>query len=163
MNSYKSIEAAIQADHKDLVKTTFKKLPTERDELTHAILGISGEVGELVDAIKKHLFYGKQLDISNVVEELGDIEYYLQALRLNLKLSRTNILEMNIKKLEKRYPGRVFSNEAAIARADKAPTVVDVSNMPPPASLQHEPGSAEWHEFHQGVRTDREAQKGRNL
>lgn len=152
-------EAAIQADHKDLVKTSFKKLPTEREELTHAVFGIAGEVGELVDAIKKHLFYGKQLDISNVVEELGDIEYYLQALRLNLKLSRTNILEMNIKKLEKRYPGRVFSNEAALARADKTPTVVDVSNITLPASLRHEPGTPEWHEFQAGIKQDRENQR----
>lgn len=158
MNSYKSIEAAIQADHKDLVKTTFKKLPTERDELTHAILGIAGEVGELVDAIKKHLFYGKQLDISNVAEELGDIEYYLQALRLNLKLSRTNILEMNIKKLEKRYPGRVFTEAAAIARADK---VVNAVQAPLGSSFM--PGSNEWWDHQRAMSQERDRQRGGGL
>lgn len=112
----------IQADHKDLVRTSFKKIDGGSQELTHAIFGIAGEVGELVDAVKKHLFYGKQLDISNVVEELGDIEYYLEALRQNLRLNRSDILQQNITKLERRYPGRKFSEAAAIARADKTPT-----------------------------------------
>lgn len=86
----------------------------------HMIMGLSGEVGELLDAIKKHVMYRKPLDMLNVIEELGDIEFYLQGLRAAVGVSREECLDANILKLTKRYPDLCFSNEAAQARADKA-------------------------------------------
>jgi hypothetical protein len=53
-------------------------------KLMHATFGISGEAGELLDAVKKHIIYGKPLDRENVVEELGDLEFYLEDLRATL-------------------------------------------------------------------------------
>lgn len=82
--------------------------------------GISGEAGETLDLIKKHIAYNKPLDYAHIVEELGDIEYYLEGLRQGLNLDRTMILEENVKKLSKRYPGLNYSDSAAVARADKA-------------------------------------------
>jgi NTP pyrophosphatase (non-canonical NTP hydrolase) len=43
----------------------------------HAFLGLSSEVGELTDAYKKVIGYGKKLDTTNVLEEIGDISYFL--------------------------------------------------------------------------------------
>ena len=43
----------------------------------HAYLGISSEIGELTDAYKKVIGYGKELDATNVLEEVGDISYYI--------------------------------------------------------------------------------------
>lgn len=86
--------------------------------LIHMILGISGEAGELLDAVKKHTMYGKPLDIDNVIEELGDIEFYLEGIRQHLAVSRATILKRNQEKLTKRYPVS-YSDQAAIARADK--------------------------------------------
>lgn len=43
----------------------------------HMILGIISEVGELADAYKKHLAYGKELDKVNVLEEIADIFWYV--------------------------------------------------------------------------------------
>ena len=40
--------------------------------LLHMAVGISGEAGELLDAIKKNAIYGRALDVNNVIEELGD-------------------------------------------------------------------------------------------
>ena len=42
----------------------------------HMKLGSAGEAGELLDALKKNLIYGKELDTANVVEELGDSLFY---------------------------------------------------------------------------------------
>src|ERR1035437_131468 len=42
--------------------------------ILHMVVGISGEAGELLDAIKKQVIYRKPLDRENVIEELGDIE-----------------------------------------------------------------------------------------
>jgi len=44
--------------------------------LLHGAIGISGEAGELLDAVKKHVFYGKPLDVNNVKEEISDVLWY---------------------------------------------------------------------------------------
>ena len=87
--------------------------------LIHMVLGISGEAGELLDAVKKHTVYNKPLDRQNVIEELGDLEFYMQGLRDSLSISREETLKATIDKLGKRYPNRSYSNQDAIARADK--------------------------------------------
>jgi NTP pyrophosphatase (non-canonical NTP hydrolase) len=87
--------------------------------LVHMVLGIAGEVGELVDAIKKHAIYGKALDLENCIEELGDLEFYLEGLRQGLGIEREETVAHNIKKLGKRYENWKYTNEQAIARADK--------------------------------------------
>jgi NTP pyrophosphatase (non-canonical NTP hydrolase) len=86
--------------------------------LIHMVMGISGEAGELLDAIKKAVIYKKTLDYANVVEELGDLEFYLEGLRASLGITRQQTIEANIDKLSKRY-GEKYSDAAAIARADK--------------------------------------------
>ena len=91
--------------------------------LLHMTLGVSGEVGELADAIKKHVMYDKPLDIDNVIEELGDIEFYLEGIRQALNLNRNRILNLNINKLllgkNARYASGSYSNHQAQNRADK--------------------------------------------
>lgn len=112
--------------HNDMVHTLTKpgveileSMSPDKAHLVHMAMGLSGEVGELVDIIKKHLAYNRPLDYVHLVEELGDIEYYLEGLRQGLYLDRNFILEENVKKLSKRYPGLSYSDAAAQARADK--------------------------------------------
>lgn len=87
--------------------------------LTHMAIGICGEAGELLDAIKKVSVYQKSVDRENVVEELGDIEFYMEGLRQGLGITREETIEANISKLGKRYEGFKYSNQAAQNRADK--------------------------------------------
>ena len=99
-----------------------KTLTPDKIELAHAVFGISGEGGEVLDQIKKHIFYNKPLDMDNVVEELGDTEFYLEALRSKLDITREQTLEANMQKLVKADNARYkngYSDDAAIARADK--------------------------------------------
>ena len=100
------------------VKQLFKG-DTREGMLTHAALGIAGEAGELVDAIKKHVIYGKALDLANVREEIGDLRFYLEALCNVLDLNDQTIIQENINKLAKRYKDLTYSSGAAIERADK--------------------------------------------
>jgi len=83
------------------------------------ILGICGESGELLDAVKKAVIYRQDLDKDNVEEELGDIEFYLEGFRQRLGIKRLDTLRANIKKLKKRYPF-YYTNKAAKERKDKA-------------------------------------------
>lgn len=87
--------------------------------LLHAAIGICGEAGELADAIKKATIYRKELDLENVIEEMGDIEFFLEALRSHLNISRAETLQANIDKLRKRYPEGGYSDNQAQVRADK--------------------------------------------
>jgi len=87
--------------------------------MLHMAIGISGEAGELLDAIKKAVIYRKPLDVVNVVEELGDLEFYMNGLRESLKVARSTCLEQTMQKLAVRY-GTSYSDQAAQQRADKA-------------------------------------------
>ena len=87
--------------------------------LWHMATGVSGEAGELLDAIKKVAIYNKPIDIDNVVEELGDIEFYMEGIRRSLGITRDEVLRANIAKLEKRYPKGGYSDQQAQDRADK--------------------------------------------
>ena len=91
----------------------------EKMHLIHMAVGIAGEAGELLDAVKKHVFYDKPLDVPNVIEELGDIEFYLEGLRAALSIDRDRTLVENMAKLGKRYPNYEYTNQRAIERADK--------------------------------------------
>lgn len=84
----------------------------------HMATGVSGEAGELLDAVKKWVIYQKPLDLQNVMEELGDLEFYMEGMRQCVGLTREEVIEHNTKKLEVRY-GEKYSNQAAITRKDK--------------------------------------------
>lgn len=115
-----------ELQHAKMVKTLSKPAATIRSELTdsdvellHMVVGISGEAGELLDAIKKRFIYRKELDIDNIVEELGDLEYYLEGFRQALNITRENCLAANIEKLAVRYKDFKYTDSAATRRADK--------------------------------------------
>ena len=48
--------------------------------LVHMAMGVSGEAGELLDAIKKSTIYRKPLDKENIIEECGDILFFTQGI-----------------------------------------------------------------------------------
>lgn len=107
------------------VSRLIKDMGTEKDNLMHPAIGIAGEAGELLDAIKKHWAYNKPLDIENVIEELGDLEFYIEALRQEIGIDRDEILTANIRKLSARYHKGTYSDEQAQARADKTPEQIE--------------------------------------
>lgn len=91
----------------------------QKGKLLHAAIGLAGESGELIDTVKKHLIYGKELDLENVKEELGDILFFAAMAANALGVSLEEIAESNFAKLSKRYPNGVFTQKDAIERLDK--------------------------------------------
>ena len=83
--------------------------------ILHAAMGLCTEAGELMDQLKKHLFYGKELDDVNLIEEAGDLLWYLAVLFDELGTSFEEVMQINHDKLAKRY-GEKFSSEAALHR-----------------------------------------------
>lgn len=99
-------------------------LTEEKADLLHMVVGVAGEAGELVDAIKKHVIYNKPVDRDNVVEELGDLEFYMERIRQRLSITRQETIHANVNKLSKRYATMTYSDSAAQQRADKTPCPV---------------------------------------
>ena len=83
--------------------------------LHHAFSGIVTEGGELTDQLKRHIYYGAPLDEVNIVEELGDLMWYVALACYVLGVSLMVVMFRNIAKLRKRYPER-FTEQAAIER-----------------------------------------------
>ena len=81
----------------------------------HAAIGMATEVGELLDAVKKAAFYGKRLDMVNLFEEAGDIQWYFMLLCVACGWSVPAILQANVEKLQHRYP-KQFENFKALNR-----------------------------------------------
>ena len=95
------------------------ELTAEDAHLLHMVVGVSGEAGELLDAVKKAVIYRKPLDLENVIEELGDLEFYMEGLRQGLGITRQETIDANVEKLSKRYEGLRYSDKSAQLRADK--------------------------------------------
>jgi NTP pyrophosphatase (non-canonical NTP hydrolase) len=80
--------------------------------LLHAAMGMTTESGEFVDALKKYVFYGRPLDGVNIMEEAGDLLWYVAVALDELGLSFELVMERNIEKLRKRYAAKFSEQEA---------------------------------------------------
>lgn len=76
----------IATEYVPLARRTMKELSREQ-HLLHMALGIAGEVGEFIDAVKKSVIYGKPLDLVNLAEETGDGFWYAAGLLPELGVS----------------------------------------------------------------------------
>jgi len=85
--------------------------------ILHAVLGIGGEAGELVDKVKKSISYKLPLDMVSLKIELGDLLHYAAMLISACGWTLDDVLHCNVDKLNKRYPNG-FNCEDAIARRD---------------------------------------------
>lgn len=87
-------------------------------DLMHAALGMTTETAEVVDVVKKHLFYGIPLDKEHIKEELGDLLFYFTMVLNAMGSSFEEVMQMNYEKLSKRYPTGSFSEKDATERKD---------------------------------------------
>ena len=94
-------------------------LPVHR--LLTAALGMCAESGEFTEIVKKIVFQGKPVNADNLYHmkrELGDIMWYVAQACMTLDTSIDEIIEMNVEKLEKRYPGGEFDVHHSENRKD---------------------------------------------
>ena len=96
--------------------TRMNKLELEDDcnlsQLLTAALGLTAESGEFTEVVKKIVLQGKPYNEDNVFHmkrELGDICWYIAQACMALDTTFDEIIEMNVDKLKKRYPGGEFN------------------------------------------------------
>ena len=105
-------DSVLRTELKDFTKAKERLSDDDAMRILHSAMGICTEAGELLDAVKKFIFYGKKLDKTNLREELGDLGFYEEMLMDVLLTVRNAIEQTNAKKLQERYKGR-FSEERA--------------------------------------------------
>jgi NTP pyrophosphatase (non-canonical NTP hydrolase) len=109
------VKDATVTESKDFAAIGERLAQPENIRILHAAIGLATEAGEVQDALKKHLFYGKPLDKVNLAEEMGDIFWYMAILADSLDVSFDEIQNKNIAKLKARY-GAKFTEAAALNR-----------------------------------------------
>ena len=95
-----------------LADRTANKDLDKDDALLCALMGLSGEAGEALDIMKKALFQGHELDDAKLLNEAGDILWYLALLATALGVPLSEIAERNIAKLKARYKDGFTSAES---------------------------------------------------
>lgn len=78
----------------------------------HSILGLTTEVGELFESVVKVDDDNKKIDEVNVLEEAGDLFWYLAILSNVFGKDFSSIQKTNIEKLKKRYPNKFVESDA---------------------------------------------------
>lgn len=89
----------------------------------HGVIGKFTESTELIHAIMDTVNYGAELDEVNLMEEIGDDQWYNAILVDALGLNMEDVQETVINKLKARYPDK-FDSEKAIDRDLNAERVI---------------------------------------
>ena len=90
------------------------------ERLLTGAVGINAEGGEVMEIVKKLLFQGKPWNEEttyHLKRELGDVMWYVMQCLIALETDMDEIVEMNIEKLKKRYPGGEFNVHNSEVRA----------------------------------------------
>jgi len=98
---------------------------TKTQDLLHASMGLVTEAGEFQDMLKKHLYYGRELDEINLKEEIGDVLWYC-AIALNaLGTDFETVMQTNIDKLRARFPEKFTEDNANSRDLDKEREILE--------------------------------------
>ncbi|MBK9284946.1 MAG: nucleoside triphosphate pyrophosphohydrolase family protein [Sphingobacteriaceae bacterium] len=100
-------------------------------KMDHAQIGLTTEVGEFADPIKKAKFYNKPYDPINAAEEIGDIFWYLAEACAALKIKPSEILKRNIEKLKVRYPNKYSDYNAENRNLEKEREILEGKDNKP--------------------------------
>ena len=114
---YESFVDAVTSDpSKDFVGLADRMVELDEkganiERLLTAGVGINAEGGEFLEIIKKMIFQGKPFNADNkehMIIELGDLMWYVAQACMALEVDFDQVIDRNVKKLEKRYPGGAF-------------------------------------------------------
>ena len=116
-NRYEHFVDAVTSDaSKDFLSLSDRLVELDQkganiERLMTAAVGISAEGGEFMEIVKKMLFQGKPWSHDNrehLIIELGDVLWYVMQACKALHVSLDEVIEGNVEKLKKRYPGGEF-------------------------------------------------------
>lgn len=88
------------------------------EQTFNSCLGLSGEVGEYNDLVKKVFFQNHEISYEDLKKELGDILWYVALACEVWNFNFDDVMELNIDKLKRRYPEGFDGNLSINRRED---------------------------------------------
>lgn len=125
MNNEEYVKQAVLTEATDYTPMAIRAADPEIIRLLHAGIGMCTESGEFVDALKKHIFYGRPLDKTNLKEEMADCLWYIAIACDQLNVSISELMDTNIKKLRARYPNNFNEYDAVNRNLDKEREILE--------------------------------------
>ena len=112
----KFVDAVTSDESKDFLALSDRLVSLDEkganiERLITGAVGLNAEGGEVMEIVKKVVFQGKPWNEEtkyHLKRELGDTFWYLTQCLIALGLSMEDIVEENVAKLEKRFPGGEF-------------------------------------------------------
>ncbi len=77
---------------------------TSESRIQQGIIGAATETGEMLEALKHHMYQGWSIDVTNIKEECGDLWFYMTELMAAIDTNIFDVMKMNVAKLKQRYP-----------------------------------------------------------
>lgn len=87
-----------------LAQRTSNRDLTIEGHLHNGVLGLAGEAGECADLVKKCFYQDGRAIREALLDELGDVLWYVVEAATSLNYSLEDVAQHNIEKLRKRYP-----------------------------------------------------------
>ena len=123
-------QEALSTETKDIVGQAARLAGNELLlRLLHASMGLGSESGEIESNVKAHIFYGRELDIANLIEEAGDCYWFLELLCDALKITREEVMARNVAKLRERFPDKFTEYDANNRNLIAERKVLEMSNI----------------------------------
>lgn len=98
-------------EYQKLAQRTVNNGLTELGQTKHALFGMCSEIGEL-QALYQKTYQGHELDKEHAKKELGDLLWFVAEYCTAQGWELEEIMEINIKKLMKRYPNGFDSDHS---------------------------------------------------
>ena len=96
--------AGLDADrYQALAMRTCSINENDNDKLMHGVLGLASEAGEVTGIFQK-IYQGHGFDKTHLVKECGDCLWMLAEILEAVHVPMSECMEMNIQKLQARYP-----------------------------------------------------------
>ena len=91
-------------EYQALAQRTSNRALEMKGHLLNGVLGLAGEAGECADLVKKHCYQDARPIRDALIDELGDVLWYVAETAAALDVSLEEVAARNVEKLKKRFP-----------------------------------------------------------
>jgi NTP pyrophosphatase (non-canonical NTP hydrolase) len=129
-DEYEKLAMRTEADQgKILIRLA--SLGPDAMRLDNAARGLAGDAGEVSTAVMKFIEYGRDLDRTNLIEEVGDCLWRLAQVCKAAGFTLQDAMEANIRKLSVRYPEKYSDTLSANRNPEAERRAVEERLKPP--------------------------------
>lgn len=129
------VHDALRTESNDFEAITARVSAIKTLRLLHVGIGMATEAAEILDQLKKHIFYGKPLDEERFFSDMGDSSWYERIGCDVLGRELSDMYERNIRELKARFPEK-FTEHHALNRDEAAE--MRAANQESPRRIKYE-------------------------